>query len=174
MSLPPDGAEYYAWLSQERELDQLLRSRKAKKVVEKLLKEVPEIEADEAEAPTDKYFNERLAVAGKQATQLRQEIETRVELHDYFLARLDYQIREAAFSLSQVSSWGIGYNTGVDVKRNFLERQLAQFRKERRETELRAWEDIVDLRKELREATAEYRELRRRYRLMRIGDGDGD
>ena len=171
---PPEGVNYYDWLTLEQEVEKALRSRKEKRVAEKLLKEMPEVEPSKEGGPADIYFKDRLAVTRESVDHLRQEIETRVELHDYFLAKLDYQITEAAFSLSQLSPWGIGYNRGVDLKRNFLERQLAQFRKELRDTELKAWEDIVQQRQELREALKEYRELRRRYRLLRGGGKNGD
>lgn len=55
----------------------------------------------------------------------------------------------------------MGYNTGVDVKRNHLERQLQQLRTERRAAELRTWDDLVRLRKELREAVREYESKKR-------------
>jgi len=68
--------------------------------------------------------------------------------------------------LSQFHFWGIGYNRGVDRKRNMLERQLTNLRRERRAVELRAWEDIVDIRKELRKVLEDYRDALRRYRMV--------
>ncbi len=171
--MTPEGADYNQWQRLTQELDEILKSRKVKRVVEKLLEELPHVEPDRSDSPTDQYFTERLTAASKRESQLKQEIDTRVELHDYFLDRLDYQITEAAFSLSELSPWAIGYNRGVDTTRNFLERQLAQLRRERRDTELKAWEDIVGLRGTLREARGEYRELLRRYQLLRRGERHG-
>ena len=68
------------------------------------------------------------------------------------------------FSLSQFHFWGIGYNKGVDMKRNLLERQLSTLRRERRAVELKAWADIVNIRKELRRTLEEYKDAIRRYR----------
>jgi hypothetical protein len=49
----------------------------------------------------------------------------------------------------------------VDVKRNHLERELLQLRTQRRASELRTWDDVVLLRKDLREAQAEYQRVAR-------------
>jgi len=47
-----------------------------------------------------------------------------------------------------------------------LERQLTNLRREKRAVELRAWEDIVDIRKELRKVLEDYRDALRRYRMV--------
>ena len=169
----PEGVDYNDWLRLEQELDEILRRRRVKRVAEKLVREAPRIEAESSKDPTDQLMGERLAISREQIAHHKQELDTRQELQDYFLARIDYQITEAAFSLSELQSWGVGYNTGVDVKRNFLERQLAQLRKDRRDTELRTWEDVVQIRKGLREALKEYRELRQRYKMMEYGEERG-
>jgi len=67
----------------------------------------------------------------------------------------------AQISLEQFSGWGVGYNTGVDVKRNHLERMLLQLRNDRRAAVLSAWQDLTRMRKELREAWNMYRDSRR-------------
>jgi hypothetical protein len=126
------------------------------------------------QSPVDEYLYERVEALADHIRQLREELDTRVELQDYFLSQLDYQIRESAFSLSQFSPWGVGYNSGVDVKRNFLERQLPRLREERRATELKAWQDVTDIRKELREAENEYRAMTRHRRSFSTGDSGGD
>ncbi len=80
---------------------------------------------------------------------------------------LDYQISRAAFSLSEFNRWGLGYNTGVDVKRNMLEKQLADLRREKRRTELQCWEDIISLRKDLRKTAEEYNGLLNRKDILK-------
>ena len=124
-------------------------------------KPLPEPE-DEAQA----YLIGKLKDAGATIDHMEQEAVARAQLHEESVQEIDYQISKAAFSLDQFSHWGIGYNTGVDVKRNFLERELSNFRKERRSTLLRTWEDIATLRKEFREAVAEYKALLSRLGLL--------
>jgi hypothetical protein len=62
------------------------------------------------------------------------EIQVRIEIRSKFDKEMEYQISKAAFSLGEFKFWGLGYNTGVDVKRNKLERQLASSRKARKRT----------------------------------------
>ncbi len=87
-------------------------------------------------------------------------------MHDQSVAEIDYQITQAASSLEQFSNWGIGYNTGVDVKRNFLERELSNLRKERRSLLVRTWDDIGRLRKEFRQLVREYKAMLSRLDLL--------
>ena len=98
--------------------------------------------------------------------QINKEIYLRFEMKNKFDTELDYQISRAAFSLGQFKFWGLGYNTGVDVKRNMLERQLADFRREKRRIELQDWEDIIGLRKDLRKVLEEYKTLITRKEAM--------
>lgn len=124
-------------------------------------KPLPEPE-DEAQA----YLIGRLKDARVVIDQLEGEAQARAQLQDETIREIDYQISKAAFSLDQFHHWGIGYNTGVDVKRNFLERELSNFRKDRRSTLLRGWEDIARVRKEFREAVVEYKSLLNRLGLL--------
>lgn len=170
-----DYSDYGEWYLLELEIEKILESRKAKRVIEKLIAEPPAEEGATPGEPVEAYFEQRAAKLRQQIRQLKDEIEARYEMESQFLHQLDYQIGKAATSLKEFQFWGIGYNTGVDVKRNFLERQLADLRKERRNTELKTWEDIIALRKELREALGEYHELKRRAGLMDYrGEEHGD
>lgn len=108
------------------------------------------------------FFVYKIDDLGKTISELKKEIAIRLDTKLKFDEELDYQINKAAFSLGEFKFWGLGYNTGVDVKRNMLERQLADFRKEKRGIELQGWEDIISLRKELRKAIDEYNSLKRR------------
>jgi hypothetical protein len=109
----------------------------------------------------DSYLIDRTDAARQRTAQLRKELEGRLALHRKFVSEIDSQVLYCQTSLSRFTGWGVGYNTGVDVKRNHLERQLQQLRAERRNAELRAWQDLVKLRGELREAQREYRDADR-------------
>jgi len=148
------------------ELEELRRKRKEKTLLEKLIER--EEVGQGAEKPKEfaEFFTYKIKDLGKTIDQLNKEIRTRLEMKQTFDAELDYQINKAAFSLERFKFWGLGYNTGVDVKRNMLERQLADFRREKRRIELQGWEDIISLRKELREALEEYDSLLRRKNTL--------
>ena len=117
---------------------------------------------DEAQA----YLIGKLKDARSTVDQLEEEALARAKLQDESLAEIDYQISRAALSLDHFTGFGVGRNVGVDIKRNQLERELSNLRKERRSTFLRTWEDIASLRKEFREAVVEYKSLLSRLGLL--------
>ena len=89
--------------------------------------------------------------------QLQEEARARATLHDRAMHELDYQISRAAIGLTHFKDVGVGYNTGVDMRRTHLERELSQLRRERRTTLQRTWQDVASLREEFRDALAEYK-----------------
>jgi len=144
------------------ELEEIIKSKKTKSLIEELFEtEKVEIEKPAAEDVAN-FIDNRLQDLKITINQINKEIYSRFEMKKIFDHEIEYQITKAAFSLSQFKFWGLGYNTGVDVKRNMLERQLADFRREKRRTELQCWEDIIGLRKDLRKALDEYKILIRR------------
>ena len=173
-----DEDRFSDWYQLNRQAQELLESRKVKDLLEELslfpeLARAPE-EIKPIE-PFDVYFSEKLGSLRDTVDQVSAEIITRHEFADKFLYQIDYQIRECASSLSEFNCWGLGYNTGVDKKRNHLERMLSDLRKERRGTELRCWQDIVALRKDLRDTLSEYKNIIRRGRMLQTsGDRNGD
>lgn len=159
----PNGArehEFSEWYLLERDLEELRRKRRRPDPLRHLATaEAPPTEAD------DDFFQYRSRQLERAVASLRQELYTRLEIRDQVLQQIDYQITKAALSLESLSGRGLGYNVGVDVARNQLARQLADLRKERRQQELRGWEDIVALRRELRRAHGELTDAERRGRM---------
>ena len=129
---------------------------------------------DEAPAPPrnelDAFMAERLRISERTLGQAAEETDARLRLHQQAREEIGYQILCCQASLKQFTGWGLGYNTGVDVKRNFLEKQLADLRRERRSLELRAFDDVRKLRTELREATADHEQTRYRLSLLEGGE----
>ena len=124
-------------------------------------KPLPEPE-DEAQA----YLLGKLKDARSTVDQLQEEAVARAQLHGESIREIDYQISRAALSLDQFTGWGISHYAGVEIRRAHLERQLANFRKDRRSTFVSTWEDIASLRKEFREAVVEYKSLLSRLGLL--------
>ena len=147
----------------EEEFEQAKRlTEKKRDLIEELLSDLDEEkESKENVFEIDRYLQNCVQTRKGRVDQIRKEMETRLEINSKFTKEINSQIRYAQFSLEQFTGWGVGYNTGVDVKRNHLERQLQQLRTDRRTSELRTWEDLISLRKELREATEEYKGARR-------------
>jgi hypothetical protein len=73
-------------------------------------------------------------------------------------------------------------DAGVDMQQledeivsrhRLMDREFAKFWRERRNLRLRCWEDIVSLRKQLRDALKQYHEMKNRSEALDGGD-DGD
>ncbi len=136
------------------------RERK-KDIVDDLLALLRKPEIVASSFDLDSYFADRIELSQERKDQIGRELKTRGDLASQFLQEIDREISYLQFSLERFTGWGVGYNTGVDVKRNHLERQLQQLRTERRAAQLRAFDDIVRLRHELAEAMRDYRAARR-------------
>jgi len=154
------------WYLLNLEVEKLLASKKKKDLIEELFKpekiepeKIPPLEASD-------FIENRIKDLKGTMDQINKEIHVRFEMRNKFDKEMEYQILKAAFSLGEFKFWGLGYNTGVDVKRNMLERQLADFRREKRRIELQGWEDIIGLRKDLRKVLDEYKMLITRKEAM--------
>lgn len=148
-------------------MEKWLRDRETKDALATLSATPPTImDRGVVDDPIKASLDAKLNLLRQRIAQLKEEASVRSNLRSESESQIDYQITQAVRSLEEFSMWGIGYNQGVDFKRNFLERQLAQFRRERRELRVRAWEHMVSVRREIREAVAEYYDLLRRYRLL--------
>jgi hypothetical protein len=173
-----DEDRFSDWYQLNKQAQELLESRKVKDLLGEL-SQLPDLARAPEEIkpiePFDVYFSDKLNSLSETVNEISTEIGARHEFANKFLYQIDYQIRECASWLSEFNRWGLGYNTGVDKKRNHLERMLSDLRKERRATELRCWEDIVALRKDLRDTLTEYKDVIRRGRMLQTSGGkNGD
>jgi len=143
------------------EIDALKKSKKKKDLCEELFpsKIIVEPIKENGAGEFSGFFTYKIKDLREAIDHIKKEISVRFDMKKEFEKELDYQLSKAAFSLSEFKRWGLGYNTGVDVKRNMLEKQLNDFRREKRKTELQCWEDIISLRKDLRKALEEYKSL---------------
>jgi len=149
------------------EIKEIKKKKKKRDLLEELsVQEIPK-EKERKPKELQDFFTYRIQDLRGTIDKVNDEISNRFEMKKEFEKEIDYQIRKAAFSLKQFKFWGLGYNTGVDVKRNFLERQLADFRKEKRRTELQCWGDIISLRKDLRKVLEEYNTLLKRKNILK-------
>lgn len=152
------AALFDEWYLDELELAAARRhATRRKRLVEDLLGELNEDQKKPVPPGIEQFATDRVENTRERVRQIRRELETRLEIYTYFLREIERQLAYAELSLEKFGHWGVGYNTGVDVKRNQLERQLQQLRTEHRATTLRAWDDAIRLRKELRDAMLEYR-----------------
>ncbi|HJN19179.1 MAG TPA: hypothetical protein QGH10_27045 [Armatimonadota bacterium] len=120
------------------------------------------------------YLTHTLGESSQRADAAERDASLRLRLHRQAKEEIGYQILCCQSSLKAFTGWGLGYNTGVDVKRNFLEKQLADLRRERRALEIRAFDDLRTLRRELRDMASAHERAYYRLSLMDGGKGDGE
>jgi len=152
------------------EIDALTKSKKKKDLCGELFSsEISRGPSKEKKEPKelDDFFTYKIKDLKEFIDHITKEISVRFEIKKEFDKELDYQLSKAAFSLSEFKRWGLGYNTGVDVKRNMLEKQLTDLRREKRRTEIQCWEDIISLRKDLRNILEEYKTLLNRKEVLK-------
>jgi len=123
--------------------------------------------------PLGAYLHQTLADSSQQVDAAERDASLRLRLHRQARDEIGYQILCCQSSLKAFTGWGLGYNTGVDVKRNFLEKQLADLRRERRALEIRAFDDLRALRRELRLVASQHERAFYRLSLMDGGESDG-
>jgi hypothetical protein len=153
---------------QQLALEEFLGRKKETDLLEALMKkpEIIELPTERPAEPVSDFFMDRVKSLREKIGHINEEIETRFLLRDKFRQEIEYQISEAAFSLRQFHNFSVGVNIGIDQKRNHLERQLLTLRRDRRNVELRTWQDVISLRKELRGLIDEYKNALRRYRMV--------
>jgi hypothetical protein len=160
------NGESKEWHQIDLDYEELIRAKKKRDLIEELF-DTDKTGVDiKPIQETPDFIESRLKDLRSTIGQLNKQIHLRVEMKKQFDEELEYQLSRAALSLTHFKFWGLGYNTGVDVKRNMLERQLVDFRKEKRKTELQCWENVISLKRELRTILDEYKMLITRKESM--------
>lgn len=121
---------------------------------------------EQLQGPAAPFLQQRLDAIRAHIGSLADELTARRELHERHEKELEFQIQMAAFSLGEFKFWGVGFNRGVDMKRNLLERQLADLRHKRRQAQIRLWEDATALRRQVRDLEREYAGVVRQARAI--------
>jgi hypothetical protein len=110
---------------------------------------------------------DRLAEAAERLRQINEEIRKRKRLSFRFREQIDDEIWYFKFHFDQFNKFfGIGYNAGIDARRNQLERLLVAAKERKRKEELRVWEDLTQLERQRDEAMKEYESLKRMQRAV--------
>lgn len=113
------------------------------------------------------FFQNKLSSLRGQIQEIDMELETRQLIHRELITEIDHQVLSASLFLDQLKHWAIGYRVGVDMERNLWERRIADLTKEKRSERVRLWRDSVRVNEDRRELTKEYKELLKRWHLLR-------
>ena len=91
---------------------------------------------------------------------------SRQSLSKSFIERLYVQYFYLKAKLFELSSFPIGGNRAIEGRRSTLEKQLDALLQEKRQEQVRCWQDIAALKKEFRVWMKQYRDLEQRARLV--------
>ena len=163
----PGADEFSEWYLHAKEFKDALRQDTKQDLLRDLGAPTSSTESHIRQDPITDFYAYRASRLRGSLSQIDDEIEVRLRMRDRAVGEIEYQISEAAGSLREFTNWGLGYNVGVDVKRNFLERMLADLRRQRRQEQLRAWEGVISLRKERRKIEEELSEISRREEFVK-------
>jgi hypothetical protein len=113
------------------------------------------------------FFEGKLKSLRWQIQEIDDDLGRRQVIHRELVTEIDHQILSASLFLDQLKHWAIGYRVGVDMERNLWERKIADLTKEKRSEIVRVWRDSTRLKEGRRELLHEYRELFKRWNLLR-------
>lgn len=163
-----DGDSYYEYALWRHFREIQERGKKEPEWAKELLQREPEEQRRGAD-PLSQYLEASVEHARRALRQFEHEVYVREKLHEQAISQIDYQITEAAHSLTKFKGVAAGYNRGVDNARLSLEHQLDSLRREKRAARLRFWDDLVTLRDRVRELRRQYETAKGRSQL-RLGD----
>ena len=129
--------------------------------------DLPPIAHEPAREYAFELLEDRVIKARERLQEVDDEIKRRRRLSYEFLREIDDEIWYFKFHLGQFNKFfGVGYNAGIDARRNQLERLLFATVERKRREELRVWGDISNLRRELQESMKEYESLLRTQKAV--------
>ena len=162
--------------AEEQELERIFREIVEAPEPDTILEDLAAaVEPEPLREPRDELadlLDGRLRTARRGLDEAHDELQARARLHRQAEDEIGYQMQACQLSLREFKHFGLGYNIGVDVKRNFLEKQLADLRKERRQIKVRFFGELRELRRSFREAQAAYDRVW--YRAMLVEDERDD
>jgi hypothetical protein len=86
-------------------------------------------------------------------------IQLRKALSDSIYERVDREISDADFQLSQLKPWQLGHNHSIEMRRIGVEREILALMKEKRSEDVKKWEHISSLLKVRRQFVIELEHL---------------
>ena len=87
-------------------------------------------------------------------------IQLRKALSISIYERVDREIADADFQLSQLKPWQLGHNHSIEMRRIGVEREILALMKEKRSEDVKKWEHISSLLKVRRQFVIELEHLR--------------
>ena len=104
----------------------------------------------------DRIFNDKSKAQKTTVNQLLNEINLRGELHKNLLSKIDDETMMWDSNLMNLPNRGYEIDPSIPKRRSHIEDKLLQLEQEKRSEDVKYWEHVKDLRKELMLAFNEY------------------
>ncbi|MEM2947422.1 MAG: hypothetical protein QXN96_04185 [Candidatus Bathyarchaeia archaeon] len=104
-------------------------------------------------------LSNKLRILSEAVEEIDQLIELRKSLSKVIQERIEREISNSEYLLSQVKPWQLGTSHSIEMRRLGLEKEILSLRKEKRSEEVRCWEHIASLKKLRRQFVIEYQNL---------------
>jgi hypothetical protein len=104
-------------------------------------------------------LSSKLKILAEAIEEIDQLIGLRKSLSRLIQERIDKEISNSEYLLSQVKPWQLGVSNSIEMRRLGLEREIIALRKEKRSEDVRSWEHVSTLKKLRRQFVIEYQNL---------------
>jgi len=114
----------------------------------------------------NQVLGDRLDVLRIILFDISSEVRSRKYLTSSLIDKIDKDICEIKGELYEIETWAFGRSRTIDIRRNHIEKKIAELKKEKRDKETERWRDIAPLKKEFRERFKEYKSVLRNFNLI--------
>jgi len=133
-------------------------------------------ETTEENTPPDSLeniLNEKVQCLSSILAQINHDITSRGGLSQNVIYRIYQHYLYLKTKLYELSQWEFGSSRNVEQRRSNLEKQLDTLKQEKRQEQVQCWQDIVSLKKELRNWFKQYCDLMQRVKIVMPGKDNG-
>lgn len=117
----------------------------------------------------NEVFRDRLDTVRLTLFDILYELNNRSNLDIRLSKNINEDICNLRAQLLALESWPIGGNQSVDRRRVALEDKIHELERDLRNHDIKRWQDMVALKKELRNTFREYKDLKRKMRIIEHG-----
>ena len=114
----------------------------------------------------EKVFKDKLTTIRITLFDIIYEIKNRSEIDHALTKEINASICTLRTQLLELDTYSIGSSQLVDKRRGALEDKIHYLEKDLRNQDLKRWQDIVILKKELRQTFREYQDLKRKFMII--------
>ncbi len=123
-------------------------------------------ENDKEPESLEKLLEEKVSSFVEILNKIEQDISQRQDLSQSLINQIYEHYCSVKSQLLGLSFWGTGANPSIEARRSTLGKQLDVLKQEVRKEETQCWQDISNLKKELRNWFKQYKDLVQRVRLV--------